>query len=318
MNEDTPEQPETTPEKSAEKQPRSRKRLPFGHGLIDATPPQPAPPAEKLSQLPLKEEAAKPSAPVAQEKKKVVPFGFGVLGSQPADDAEPETEVVAPEPPTPVERAPEADKDTFFKPAAFNILPFSDAPPPKHNARFGPEVLPKLEAYAAPAEEEEAAAEEPVAGEETIFPEFTAADAEPEETSVEPEETFVVPQEDDSDYNENVPDYFDEIVEYEIIEPPDDEEDDGFNNIPAGPMQEVRFDERPHRRSRNRHSRERARPQTRPRPASKPARQPTQPPASQTSTAKKERSPLQLAAIIAGAGIALALVVWLIVTLSGK
>ena len=58
---------------------------------------------------------------------------------------------------------------------------------------------------------------------------------------------------------------------YRIVEPPEGDEDDGFDNIPAGPTEEVRFGEGPLQRGRRRHPR---RPKREPRPTPKPPRFP--------------------------------------------
>ena len=50
-----------------------------------------------------------------------------------------------------------------------------------------------------------------------------------------------------------------EVTEYQIVEPPEDEED-GFEKIPAGPTEEIRFDEQmPRRYGRRRRDMERMR-----------------------------------------------------------
>jgi hypothetical protein len=102
---------------------------------------------------------------------------------------------------------------------------------------------------------------------------------------------------------ENFPCPFDEDIGYEIVEPLEEESDDGFASIPAGPTEEVSFE--PPRTRGPRRRRDRGRREREPMRAGAPALA-----AAQQS---KKRLPLWLA--VAGAAIVIAIVavvIWLV------
>ena len=275
-NEDAPDKTEASgspaPEgesaraKPAGKETGGRKRLAFGHGLIEPRPPGRETAGGETS-LPVREGAVpKPEQKVKKDKagsaarRRDLPFGVGIVEVPSAAKADAAEDTTLPET---AAAAGGGDERAAARPAAFDILPFSDAPLPERRVIPGPEALPELDGYGEDVAEERAGGEgtatedEPVAAAESAAESAAEAPAEREAVrrgaGERGRESAVEEPEGEADaYEEGVPDYFDEIVEYEIIDPPDDDEDDGFDLIPAGPMQEVRFEERIPRRSRER------------------------------------------------------------------
>jgi len=187
-----------------------------------------------------------------------------------------------PEPVAPAQASGDKRPDAITGREAYNILPFADAPPlePEEPA---PQTAPPPGETAAPA---------------ASFQTVSRAETSP-------------PQPGEAETEDDTTDFLGEIFEYKIVDPPDDDDDDDdFVEILPGPTQEVRFDERPPRRPRARPAPGRARRKSRTRPApqfTKPAEAPPE--------KKKKLTPLQVGAILVGAGAALAILIWLVVAL---
>ena len=224
------------------------------------------------------EHRKEPAQPVEKPSRKRKKLPFG-YGL--VDDAENGGEAARPE------QAPgEKPRDAITHHSAYDILPFADAPPlqPEEPA---PHTAPSPPENPAP--------------EQSPSP-ISAA----EKSSPQPE------QDETEDY---IADLVGEILEYKIVDPPDDdtdEDDDDLAEILPGPTQEVRFDERPPRRPRARRAPVRAQRQERSRAAPQPAKSAEAP-----HEEKKKLTPLRIGAILAGAGIVLAILIWLLVALLG-
>ena len=109
-------------------------------------------------------------------------------------------------------------------------------------------------------------APEPVASDEAVRPQEGAADSSAEaEAKVEADAGASGEAEEAPETDEDIPDY-------KIVDPPDEPEEDDFDNIPPGPMQEVRFDDGFPPRRRFARPRKRGGPQRRREPRPSPAR----------------------------------------------
>jgi len=233
---------------------------------------------DTLPQPDVPEERKKEPDQPAEEpsrKRKNLPFGYGLV-----DDAENGGEAARPEQ-TPGDKP----RDAITHHSAYDILPFADAPP------FQPEE---------PAPHTAPSPPENLAPEQSPSPRSAAEKSSPQ------------PEQDETE--DDMADFPGEILEYKIVDPPDDDkdEDNDLAEILPGPTQEVRFDERPQRRPRARRAPVRAQRQDRSRPAPQPAKS-AEPPHEE----KKKLTPLRIAAILAGAGIVLAILIWLLVALLG-